>query len=127
MVQNDVNVSRKVVLRNRDTDCNPTTSNFIIPMPQNILGDSLPDDDEIDHDKTDAFKGWLRQPDTSDVLSQIKISGKRIEKNFREIPLNLKLILDEKQRINKILKGPLGNEAENKDRMNAWRFSHSII
>ena len=44
-------------------------------MSQNILGVSLPDDDEIDHDKTDTFKSWLRQPDNSDVLSQIKISG----------------------------------------------------
>ena len=26
-------------------------------------------DDEIDHDKTDTFKPWLRQPDTSDVLN----------------------------------------------------------
>ena len=47
----------------------------LIPMSQNILGGSLPDDDEIDHDKTDTFKPWLRQPDISDVLSQIKISG----------------------------------------------------
>ena len=34
----------------------------LIPMSQNILGGSLPDDDEIDHDKTDTFKPWLRQP-----------------------------------------------------------------
>ena len=46
----------------------------LIPISQNIFGGSLPDDDEIDHDKTDTFKPWLRQPDTSDVLSQIKIS-----------------------------------------------------
>ena len=44
-------------------------------MSKNILGGSLPDDDEIDNDKTDTFKPWLRQPDNSDVLSQIKISG----------------------------------------------------
>ena len=41
----------------------------LIPMSQNILGGSLPDDDEIDYDKTDMFKPWLRQPDTSDELS----------------------------------------------------------
>ena len=42
----------------------------LIPMSQNILRGSLPDDDEIDHDtfKTDTFKPWLRQPDNSDVL-----------------------------------------------------------
>ena len=40
----------------------------LIPMSQNILGGSLPDDEEIDNDKTDTFKPWLRQPDTSDVL-----------------------------------------------------------
>ena len=44
-------------------------------MSQNILGGSLPEDDEIDHDKTDTFIPWLCQPDTSNVLSQIKISG----------------------------------------------------
>ena len=38
-------------------------------MPENILGGSLPDDDEIDHYKTDTFIPWLRQPDTSNVLS----------------------------------------------------------
>ena len=37
----------------------------LIPMSQNILGGSLLDDDEIDYDKTDTFKSWLRQPDTS--------------------------------------------------------------
>ena len=55
----------------------------LIPMSQNqtmesasgfVIGGSLPDDDEIDHDKKNTFKSWLRQPDTSDVLSQIKIS-----------------------------------------------------
>ena len=39
-----------------------------------VIWGSLPDDDEIDHDKKNTFKSWLRQPDTSDVLSQIKIS-----------------------------------------------------
>ena len=52
----------------------------LIPLSHNILGGSLPDDDEIDHDKTDTFKPWLHQPDTSDVLSQIKISG---DKDFQ--------------------------------------------
>ena len=60
----------------------------LIPMSQNILGGSLPDDDEIDHEKTDTFKPWLRQPDTSDVLSQIKISGdKDLEQKMRKVCL----------------------------------------
>ena len=60
----------------------------LIPMSQNILGGSLPDDDEIDHDKTDTFKPWLRQPDTSDVLSQIKISGdKDLQQKIRKVCL----------------------------------------
>ena len=42
---------------------------------QHILGGSAPDDDEIDHDKTDAFKPWLPSPSTTDVLSLIHISG----------------------------------------------------
>ena len=42
---------------------------------QNILGGSAPDDDEIDHDKTDTFKPWLPSPSTTDVLSLIHISG----------------------------------------------------
>ena len=42
---------------------------------QNILGGSAPDDDEIDHDKTDTFKPWLPSPSTADVLSLIHISG----------------------------------------------------
>ena len=29
---------------------------------QHILGGSAPDDDEIDHDKTDTFKPWLPSP-----------------------------------------------------------------
>ena len=57
-------------------------------MSQNILGVSLPDDDEIDHDKTDTFKSWLRQPDNSDVLSQIKISGdKDLQQKIRKVCL----------------------------------------
>ena len=57
-------------------------------MSQNILGGSLPDDDKIDHDKTDTFKPWLRQPDTSDVLSQIKISGdKDLQQKIRKVCL----------------------------------------
>ena len=31
---------------------------------QHILGGSAPDDDEIDHDKTDTFKPWLPSPST---------------------------------------------------------------
>ena len=31
----------------------------LIPMSLNILGGSLPDDDEIDHDKRDTFKPYL--------------------------------------------------------------------
>ena len=42
---------------------------------QNILGGSAPDDDEIDHDKTDTFKPWLPSPSTTDILSLIHISG----------------------------------------------------
>ena len=42
---------------------------------QHILGESAPDDDEIDHDKTDMFKPWLPSPSTTDVLSLIHISG----------------------------------------------------
>ena len=60
----------------------------LISMSQNILGGSLPDDDEIDHDKTDTFKPWLRQPDNSDVLSQIKISGdKDLQQKIRKVCL----------------------------------------
>ena len=58
-------------------------------MSQNILRGSLPDDDEVDHDKTDTHRntsGWLRQPDTSDVLSQIKISGdKDLQQKIRNV------------------------------------------
>ena len=39
-----------------------------------ILGGSFPDDDEIDHDKTDTFKPWLHSPSKTDVLSLIHIS-----------------------------------------------------
>ena len=42
---------------------------------QHILGGSAPDDDEIDHDKTDTFKPWLPSPSTTDVLSLTHISG----------------------------------------------------
>ena len=35
---------------------------------QHILGGSAPDDDEIDHDKTDTFKPWLPSPSATDVL-----------------------------------------------------------
>ena len=38
---------------------------------QRILGGSTPDDDEIDHDKTDTFKPWLPSRSTTDVLSLI--------------------------------------------------------
>ena len=40
---------------------------------QHILGGTAADDDEIDHDKTDAFKPWLPSPSTTDVLSLIPI------------------------------------------------------
>ena len=57
-------------------------------MSQNILGGSLLDDDEIDYDKTDMFKPWLRQPDTSDVLSQIEISGDEdLQQKIRKVCL----------------------------------------
>ena len=59
-------------------------------IPMSLMPDlgSLPDDDEIDHDKTDTFKPWLRQPDTSDVLSQIKISGdKDLQHKIRKVCL----------------------------------------
>ena len=42
---------------------------------QHILGGSTPDDDEIDHDKTDTFKPWIPSPSTTDVLSLIHISS----------------------------------------------------
>ena len=44
-------------------------------MSQDILGGSLPDDDEIDRDKTDKFKPWLPQIVDTDVLSHIKLSS----------------------------------------------------
>ena len=47
----------------------------LIPEAQSILGTSLPDNDEIDHDKNDTFKPWLPTPSTTDVLSLIHISG----------------------------------------------------
>ena len=34
-----------------------------------------PDDDEIDHNKTDTFIPWSPSPSTTDVLSLIHISG----------------------------------------------------
>ena len=63
---------------------------------QNILGGSAPDDDEIDHDKTDTFKPWLFSPSTTDVLSLIYISGDRdlqhrlrtLGKEFKHIASN---------------------------------------
>ena len=42
---------------------------------QHILDGSAPNDDEIDHDKTDTFKPWLPSPSIADVLSLIHISG----------------------------------------------------
>ena len=35
---------------------------------QHILGGSAPDDDEIDHDKTDTFKPWLPSPSTTECF-----------------------------------------------------------
>ena len=58
----------------------------LIPMSQNISGASLPDDNEIGHDKTNIFKTWLRQPDNSDILPQIKISGdKDLQQKIRKV------------------------------------------
>ena len=42
---------------------------------KHILSGSAPDDDEIDHYKTDTLKSWLPSPSTTDVLSLIHISG----------------------------------------------------
>ena len=42
---------------------------------QHILGGFAPDDDEIDHDKTDTFKPRLPSPSTTDILSLIHILG----------------------------------------------------
>ena len=47
---------------------------------------SLPDDNEIGDDKTNIFKTWLRQPDNSDILPQIKISGdKDLQQKIRKV------------------------------------------
>lgn len=71
MVRGLVNVSLK--------DTSPTASSknfttylprsllsFLIPMSHDILGDSLPDGDEID--KTDTLKPWLPYTDEADGL-----------------------------------------------------------
>ena len=50
----------------------------LIPEAQSILGGSLPDNDEIDHDKNDTFKPWLPTPSTTDVLSLIHIRWWRL-------------------------------------------------
>ena len=42
---------------------------------EHILGTPIPDEDEIDHIKTDTFSHWLKEPSTVDVLSLINISG----------------------------------------------------
>ena len=42
---------------------------------QHILDGSAPDDDEINHDKTDTFKPWLPFPSITDAMSLIHISG----------------------------------------------------
>ena len=62
----------------------PRTGPVICSLPasltveaQHILGGSAPDDDEIDHDKTDTFKRRLPSPSTTDVLSLIHISGEK--------------------------------------------------
>ena len=47
----------------------------LILNSENPLSGSLPDDDEIDHDKTDTFKPWLPAHSDVDVLSLIHISG----------------------------------------------------
>lgn len=41
---------------------------------ENLLGGSAPDNDGIDHDKSDTFNPWLPSPSTTDVLSLVKIS-----------------------------------------------------
>ena len=47
----------------------------LILNSENLLSGSLPDEDEIDHDKTDTFKPWLPSHSDVDVLSLIHISG----------------------------------------------------
>ena len=42
---------------------------------EQLLGIPLPDDDDIDHDKTDTFKPWLPTISDVDILSLIHISG----------------------------------------------------
>ena len=42
---------------------------------QNLLNGSLPDDDVVDHDKTDTVKSWLPSPSTTDVFSPINVTG----------------------------------------------------
>ena len=61
---------------------------------QHILGGSAPDDDEIDHDKTDTFKPWLPSTSTTDVLSLIHISGDKIyNTDYVRYVRNLKIFL----------------------------------
>ena len=42
---------------------------------QNVLGGSLPDDDEIDHNKAHTIQPWLPLPSTTNVSSEINILG----------------------------------------------------
>ena len=59
--------------------------------PQHILGGSAPDDDEIDHDKTDTFKPWLPSSSTTDLLLLIHISGdKDLQHRLRTLCYELK-------------------------------------
>ena len=42
---------------------------------EQFLGVPLPDEDEIDHDKTDTFSPWIISPDNTSPLAYINISG----------------------------------------------------
>ena len=42
---------------------------------EQLLGVPLPDEDEINHDKTDTFSPWIISPDNTCPLAYINISG----------------------------------------------------
>ena len=60
---------------------NPTVSQThglmasLILESEMLLGVPLPDEDDIDQEKTDVFSPWLPKFDDTDVLSQLNISG----------------------------------------------------
>ena len=60
---------------------------------QHTLRGSAPDDDEIDHDKTDTFKPWLLSPSTIDVSSLIHVSGDKDLQHRLRYVRNLKIFL----------------------------------